>query len=202
MSSHIHHKLSVTDQILLVFRCISLFTGIDQALHSALHRNLCFPHRHSHFCKFIFIVQHNNQLFFSQKSSVCEKVFFPQKHLQRPCSKCLISFVDLDQFPVECDHLLIFSSPRICPPVIRIGKTAYSCFIPVIDRRGTYPCHLKCRCLSHHRRFNEFIRCFRSEMFHTPNHMIGSCKKPGVVMIGKLVHRRQKGRHEHICHMV
>ena len=122
--------------------------------------------------------------------------------MKSSCSKCFIRLMNLDQFPVECDHLFIFSSPRIGSPVVRISKTAHSGFIPIINRRRANPRHLKCCRFSHHCRFNKLIRRFRSEMLYTPNYMIGSCKKSGVVVIRKLVHRRKKRRHQHIRHVV
>ena len=96
---------------------------------------------------------------------------------------------------MESNQFLIFVSPRICPPVIRIREPADTRLVPIIDRGRARPCHLDHYRLAKHRFIHARVSRLRSERIRPSHFMVRSCKESGVIVIGQLVHRHQKRRH-------
>ena len=98
------------------------------------------------------------------------------------------------------EQFFILPAPRICAPVVRICKSAYSRLVSVINGRRSDPCHLNRNRFTHNGIVNAFFRSFRTDMFGASYDVIRPCQETGVIVIGQLVHRDLQRRSEHTCH--
>ena len=103
---------------------------------------------------------------------------------------------------MELYQFLIFPSPWIGAPVIRIRPSAKSGFISIINRRCARPGHLEYNCLPENSFIHALIRCFRSHRMGTAYLSVCSCQESGMVMVGQLVHGNFKRRALKSRHMM
>ena len=108
--------------------------------------------------------------------------------------------MDADHLFVELQQLLIFLSPRIGPPAVRVGKSAQAGLIAVINGRRAHPGKLDGHRLPEDRLVDALLRRFMPHMFGPAHDVVRPGQKPGMIMIGKLVHRHLQGRREHARH--
>ena len=115
---------SIPYRIPVIIRGISCFTGFHQAFQFRLFRHFCHPDRNLHPSCFLDIIHKHKNRFTPIESSIADKLFL---HGQKPggtISQYRIFFPNADHFPVKCQKILIFPSPWIGSPVIRIRKSA------------------------------------------------------------------------------
>ena len=107
--------------------------------------------------------------------------------------------MNTDDFFMKSNQLLILMPPWVSPPVIRIGKTANTCLISIINSRRAGPCHLYHHSFTQHRFIYAPVCRLRPKGIRPADLMVRSGKKPRMVMIRQLVHRHQKRRHGKGC---
>ena len=78
---------------------------------------------------------------------------------------------------VELNQIMIFPSPWIGTPVIRIGPAAKSGFITIIDCRCTRPRHLEYNCLTEYTLVDVLTSGLRSHRMDSSNTAICTCQE-------------------------
>lgn len=125
-----------------------------------------------------------------------------KQRLYRALLKYRQTPVDACQVPVKFDQLQIFLSPWVCSPAVGICPAADACLIPVVKGRGSRPCHLDDHGLTHHTELHTLLRLLRSHGADTAHHLVCPGEKPGMVMVGQLVHSCHHCVGLHTAHVV
>jgi len=108
-----------------------------------------------------------------------EDVSFRIEQLDRPFPKRFFLFMDSDHLFMKREQFFILPAPRICAPVVRICKSAYSRLVSVINGRRSDPCHLNRNRFTHNGIVNAFFRSFRTDMFSASYDVIRPCQETG-----------------------
>src|SRR5699024_8643431 len=107
--------------------------------------------------------------------------------LQGAFSKNRIPPSKSGEIAVEFNKLQVLLPPGICPPAVRIRPSADTRLIPVIKGRSAGPCHLNHYGLPEYAQLHVLLRLLRTRRSRTAHHLIGSGKKPGMIMVGELI---------------
>ena len=103
---------------------------------------------------------------------------------------------------MKCNQLLIFMTPWVSAPIIRICKSTYASFVSIINSWRSDPGHLHHNSFAHHSKIYIIIGSLRPKMFNSPNHVIRTGQKSGMVVIRQFIHRNLERRRQHIGHMM
>ena len=100
-----------------------------------------------------------------------------------PISLALLLGVVAMPLFMKLNQLLIFFSPRVRTTVIRIGKSAYTGLVTIIQGRSTRPEHLKYYGFRKHGFINAGFCSFCTQHLHSACLLVRSGQKAGMVMV-------------------
>src|SRR5699024_3463409 len=161
-----------------------------------------FPHRQLPHLLLIAVINGHHSFLPVCKSAVTDLLIIICQKFYRSSQQFTILLVYPYDIFMKSDQFLVFSSPGIGSPIIRVGKTAESCFVSIIDGRRSRPCHLDYHSLPEDGLVYILLGSFTSQIFYPSHFMIGSCKETGVIMIRQLIHGSHQRRRIETGHMI
>ena len=212
--SNLQH--SVLHRVKHLSGIVSLLVGEHTAAKLHAVCNACRPHGNPHGPLFFRGIDNRHsaalslplhlavfQLCFSdvpalRHAGIGNQILFSQKAFYRTCAKGRVASVNPGHIPVKFYQLLILPSPGVGSPAVWIRPAAESCLVPIVQRGRPRPGHQHHNALSERAIADSLRSRLRSSRIQPPCPAVRPGHKPGMVMVGKLVHRRQPRGHRHI----